>query len=45
VDNEAYTLDEKNCAVGIVGIGQPFKILTVDELRVHFDNIDLEMVI
>lgn len=42
VDNEIYSLDEKNCAVGIVGIGQPFKILTGDDLRVYFDNIDVE---
>jgi len=39
-DKEPDTLDEKNCVLGIVGIGQPFKILTGDDLRIHFDMID-----
>jgi len=37
---EPDALDEKNCVVGIVGIGQPFRIITGEDIRPYIESID-----
>jgi len=39
-DKEPDQLDEKNCSIGIVGVGEKFHVLTPAEVRTYLDSLE-----